>query len=208
MAENMMQTPLLPLKPRIRYHIHARPAATPWQLGRFEVDRMDHCINCGKCVDACIYGVHHRQEADVRRMAEPDHHLCRDCFRCVEQCPVGALRILPNLDYKAIGDDYVQPWMVLQMWQQAENGRVPVLGAGYRGPFGGKGWDSMWTDMSEIVRPTRDGIHGREYISTSVDLGRKPATLEFARDGRLLTESPTILQLPVPFVLSIPHGAN
>ena len=26
----------------------------------------------------------------------------------------------------------------------------------------------MWTDMSEIVRPTRDGIHGREYISTSV----------------------------------------
>ena len=39
----------------------------------------------------------------------------------------------------------------------------------------GAGFDSMWTDMSEIVRPTRDGIHGREYINTSVDLGRKAA---------------------------------
>jgi len=37
----------------------------------------------------------------------------------------------------------------------------------------------MWTDMSEIVRPTRDGIHGREYISTLVDLGRKVKFLEF-----------------------------
>ena len=25
--------------------------------------------------------------------------------------------------------------------------------------------------LSEIVRPTRDGIHGREYISTSADIG-------------------------------------
>ncbi len=33
--------------------------------------------------------------------------------------------------------------------------------------------------MSEIVRPTRDGIHGREYISTQVDLGRKWMSLEF-----------------------------
>jgi hypothetical protein len=39
----------------------------------------------------------------------------------------------------------------------------------------------MWTDMSEIVRPTRDGIHGREYISTAVDIGRKPAYLTFER---------------------------
>ena len=42
----------------------------------------------------------------------------------------------------------------------------------------------MWTDMSEIVRPTRDGIHGREYISTSVDIGRKLPCLAF-REGQL-----------------------
>ncbi len=61
--------------------------------------------------------------------------------------------------------------MFITLWKQAEDGKVPVTGAGYRGPFTGPGFDSMWTDMSEIVRPTRDGIHGREYISTSVELG-------------------------------------
>jgi len=40
------------------------------------------------------------------------------------------------------------------------------IGRGYRGTFAGEGFDSIWTDMSEIVRPTRDGIHGREYINT------------------------------------------
>jgi len=65
--------------------------------------------------------------------------------------------------------------MILTTWDQAENGRIPVSGAGYRGRFCGPGFDSMWTDMSEIVRPTRDGIHGREYISTSVDIGQAPA---------------------------------
>ena len=37
--------------------------------------------------------------------------------------------------------------------------------------------------MSEIVRPTRDGIHGREYISTSVDVGRKLTHLAFRTVG-------------------------
>lgn len=42
----------------------------------------------------------------------------------------------------------------------------------------------MWTDMSEIVRPTRDGIHGREYINTVVDLGRSLPYLQFDAAGR------------------------
>ena len=42
--------------------------------------------------------------------------------------------------------------------------------------------------MSEIVRPTRDGIHGREYISTSVDIGRKLPHLAFV-DGQLSVTS-------------------
>ena len=61
-------------------------------------------------------------------------------------------------------------------------------GAGYRGPFTGPGFDGMWTDMSEIVRPTRDGIHGREYISTSVELGRKLNHLTFDEKGQLLSK--------------------
>jgi hypothetical protein len=57
------------------------------------------------------------------------------------------------------------------------SGRKPPYSrvrAGYGGPFKGPGFDSIWTDMSEIVRPTCDGIHGREYISTTVDLEESP----------------------------------
>jgi hypothetical protein len=60
----------------------------------------------------------------------------------------------------------------------------------------------MWTDMSEIVRPTRDGIHGREYISTSVDIGRKLAHLSFV-DGRLADNPPPLLESPLPILFDV-----
>ena len=62
----------------------------------------------------------------------------------------------------------------------------------------------MWTDMSEIVRPTRDGIHGREYISTTVDLGRKLKALQFdAGSGRLASLVPPLVELPLPVIFDL-----
>jgi hypothetical protein len=58
--------------------------------------------------------------------------------------------------------------------------------------------------MSEIVRPTRDGIHGREYISTSVDIGPKPMRLSFAPDGRMLSAPAQLLEVQIPAVLDVP----
>jgi hypothetical protein len=57
--------------------------------------------------------------------------------------------------------------------------------------------------MSEIVRPTRDGIHGREFISTSVDLGKRVDHLEFDASGRLLTKMPRFVELPLPLVMDL-----
>ncbi|OGQ79868.1 MAG: hypothetical protein A2289_21510 [Deltaproteobacteria bacterium RIFOXYA12_FULL_58_15] len=96
------------------------------------------------------------------------------------------------------GDAHWTAETITQTWFQAETGRVPISGAGYGGPFAGQGFDSMWLDMSEIVRPTRDGIHGREEISTAVQLGGAPAMLEIDGAGQLLTEMPPILPLPLP----------
>ncbi|MGD1044996.1 MAG: hypothetical protein ABR936_06675, partial [Bacteroidota bacterium] len=87
-------------------------------------------------------------------------------------------------------------------WLEAETGKVPVSGAGYRGKFSGPGFDSMWTDMSEIVRPTRDGIHGREYISTSVDIGKKPFFLNF-QNNKLSTILPPLISIPFPVVFDM-----
>jgi hypothetical protein len=57
----------------------------------------------------------------------------------------------------------------------------------------------MWTDMSEIVRPTRDGIHGREYINTSVDIGRKNDHLVF-EDGELRGTPSPLVEVPLPVI--------
>ena len=45
----------------------------------------------------------------------------------------------------------------------------------------------MWLDTSEIVRPTRDGIHGRAYIATTEEVGARPAFLRFDRERLALT---------------------
>lgn len=99
------------------------------------------------------------------------------------------------------GDPYWTPEIISQTWYMAEKGKIPISGAGYGGPFAGPGFDAIWLDMSEIVRPTRDGIHGREYISTSVDLGRKLPLLRFDGGG-LAVAMPPLVQLPLPVIFN------
>lgn len=157
-----------------RYHIDTSPtklSSTP--IGKFEIIRKDNCFNCGRCMTQCIYDVHTRDDRDQRKMAEPVSHLCKNCFSCIQNCPQQALEMVRNSKFESLGNTYWTPDKILTIWNEAEEGKIPVFGAGYRGPFKGSGFDTIWTDMSEIVRPTRDGIHGREYIATAIDLGRK-----------------------------------
>lgn len=104
-------------------------------------------------------------------------------------------------DRAARGDPHWTAEVVTQTWYQAETGRIPISGAGYGGPFAGEGFDDIWLDMSEIVRPTRDGIHGREYISTTVALGRRLDALTFDQAGRLTSMLPPTVELPLPVLL-------
>jgi len=188
-----------------KYHIH--PKATPLDLEyifKFKIVRGENCINCGKCTKVCIYEAHKRRKDDPRKMADPNSVVCRNCFRCIQECPRGALAKSLDKDFTNIGGAFWKPDMLISLWKQAEDGKVPVSGAGYRGPFTGTGFDGMWTDMSEIVRPTRDGIHGREYIRTSVDLGRKLDHLTFDADGRLASKVPDTIDLPIPILFDTP----
>jgi ferredoxin len=129
---------------------------------------------------------------------------CMNCFRCVQNCPKGLIHKSINPEFKAIGDSHWSPDIISTLWYQAETGKIPVSGAGYPGPFSGPGFDSMWTDMSEIVRPTRDGIHGREYISTAVDLGRTSKTLYFTDNREMKGEYPRLIDIPLPMIMRIP----
>ena len=161
-----------------KYAIHTKPAAPRLRpVGKLGiVDWREDCSSCHNCVKrACIYGLY-RDEADTLRdeIGYLDYiYQCKGCLNCVQNCTKNILTRVVNPEYRRLGDDYYSPDIILSTWFQAETGRIPVSGSGYGGPFSGPGFDSMWTDMSEIVRPTRDGIHGREYINTSVDIGRK-----------------------------------
>jgi len=190
-----------------KYHIHAK--VTPLNLDyiyKFTIERGENCINCGKCTKVCIYEAHKRGKGgDPRKMADPNTMVCRNCFRCIQECPRGALEKSLDKDFLNIGGSYWKSDMLLTLWKQAEDGKVPVTGAGYRGPFTGPGFDSMWTDMSEIVRPTRDGIHGREYISTSVELGRKLNHLTFDEKGKLLSKIHDTIDIPIPIIFDFPQ---
>jgi len=108
--------------------------------------------------------------------------------------------------YQALGNDLYTPEIITGIMRQAERGEIPVSGCGYGGPFSGPGFDSMWTDMSEIVRPTRDGIHGREYISTAVEIGRRPERLQFDEEGDLVGDMPALTEIPIPIVFDLPEN--
>ena len=188
-----------------KYHIH--PKATPLDLDyvfKFKIVRGENCINCGKCSKVCIYEAHKRSKDDPRKMADPNTVVCRNCFRCIQECPRGALEKSLDKGFLSTGGAYWKPDMLISLWKQAEDGNVPVSGAGYRGPFTGTGFDSMWTDMSEIVRPTRDGIHGREYISTSVELGRRLNHLVFGAEGQLISKVPDTVDVSLPILFDVP----
>ena len=186
-----------------RYHLEVKDAKLDAPLARIQVVRdQDRCIGCGICAKACIYGVHARESAlvDLTRMAEPVHDKCVACHRCVNECPKDALALRTHPDFAALGDSYFSADTIETLHYEADTGRVPVSGCGYRGPFSGPGFDRMWTDMSEIVRPTRDGIHGRETICTGVALGRKPERLEFSKGGDLRSPLPPQVWIEVPMV--------
>ncbi len=186
----------LKLKPRPTLSRH--PIILPYRILR-----SDRCINCGTCIEACIYDCHSRSEEDSRILADPKENCCKNCFACIMRCPREALSMQTNEDYLVLGDRTYTPDIIRSIHEQAEQGKIPVSGAGYGGRFGGEYYDNIWTDMSEIVRPTRDGIHGREHISTSVTMGRMVRDIcgmVFDSRGNLKSHIPLNREIPLPVI--------
>ncbi len=198
-----------------RYHIPTQPAADieKWP-SRFKVKvrrtglaklLISEVLHYGPRKDVilsrpCMYGVF---SGPVGGFMPREEH-CVGCLRCTTEFPE-FVRIEHNPERRSLGDSYFTFNYVDQISYEASSGLVPVRGAGYRGKFGGEGWDGMWTDMSEIVRPTRDGIHGRETISTVVDIGYTPNFLQFDAAGQPVGNTPHTLSIQLPIVLDAPQ---
>ncbi|MFZ5821102.1 MAG: hypothetical protein ACOYYJ_14500, partial [Chloroflexota bacterium] len=197
-----------------RYHVktEAAPGIVRWpnrflvqvnkiQLALYMLGEVFHQRGDLKAITSrpCMYGTF---SGPIGGFA-PRPQYCVGCLRCTVQHPQ-ILTIRHNPAYQGMGDSYFHFGHIGAVAYEAETGSVPVKGAGYRGKFGGEGWDGMWTDMSEIVRPTRDGIHGREFISTVVEIGEKPSYLVFDDDGRPVGVAPRTLAVPIPFIFDVP----
>ncbi|MDO9110385.1 MAG: glutamate synthase-related protein [Desulfatirhabdiaceae bacterium] len=193
-----------------KYHIKPAPAAPHFiPVGRSGIiDFEEDCLKCTTCVKKrCLYDVYKNRAYDAQTLVDSIDHQCKNCFSCIQNCPRGVLSKTINPEFLRMGDAYWKPDIIHNTWFQAETGKIPVSGAGYRGPFSGPGFDAMWTDMSEIIRPTRDGIHGREYISTGIDVGRKQHHLEFDASGRVRLEMLPLVEVPLPVIFNVlPFG--
>lgn len=197
-----------------RYHIDTRQApniqfhpqrflvkVNRWKLAKLLVKEMVHYRGNKEVILSrpCIYGVF---SGPVGGFA-PRDELCVGCLRCTTQYPE-MVEVRHNPMRYMLGDPFFSPEMVDTVTHEAESGRLPIRGAGYRGRFGGEGWDGMWTDMSEIVRPTRDGIHGRESISTAVDIGEKLPFIKWDKKGEPTGHIPRTLSIPLPLLWDVP----
>lgn len=190
-----------------KYLVKVKLAAPRFEpISKYCIIESKPCLHCRLCVknDVCVYGVNEKRGFDILQVLDTGDYQCMGCLRCIQECKANILSRTINPRFYAMGDDYWNPDIISSLWNQATTGKIPVSGAGYRGPFCGPGFDRMWTDMSEIVRPTRDGIHGREYISTVVELGRRPERLEFDNRENLITEAMPFYELQIPIILDMP----
>lgn len=188
--------------PHIKPHPHSfNVRVKRLKLAQLLIKELIHYGGNWKVVSSrpCVYGVF---SGPIGGFA-PRERLCVGCLRCTTQYP-DMVTILRNPQRAKLGDSYFLPYHVDSIAYESESGRIPIRGAGYRGKFGGTGWDGMWTDMSEIVRPTRDGIHGREYISTEIDIGEKRPFIELDEQQHPIGSIPQTLSLPIPLLFDAP----
>jgi len=132
------------------------------------------------------------------KMADPNTVVCRNCFRCIQECPRGALEKSLDKDFLNIGGSYWKSDIFITLWKQAEDGKVPVTVpvTGARLP------DQGLTACGPICRKLSarhatefmDGIH--QHIR--LKLGRKLNHLTFDEKGKLLSKIHDTVDIPIP----------
>ncbi len=208
MPRTQLEAPKSDLVGYQRFSIERRPAANAYPVpSKFDVKARKFRLAAMLLHEAfqyrfnrkvvlsrpCIYGVFSGTLGGFR----PINEKCVGCMRCVQEYP-HIMTVRHSDAYQKLGDSHWTPDDVFSVLYEASTGRIPVKGMGYKGAFAGEGFDDMWTDMSEIVRPTRDGVYGREYISTVVDIGRKPRFLDFSRNDPI--SNVNSIEIPIPVI--------
>ncbi len=138
---------------------------------RVRIDKND-CIQCGRCVHQCGWGVYRMDDTDEYPV--PDHAKCGACHRCVTFCPGQAITIEKNpLAYKE--SDSLSSDLRKAIWRQAETGGVLLTGMGNDKPYL-RIFDHLLLDACQVTNPSIDPL--REPMELRTFLGPQ------ARPGR------------------------
>lgn len=164
----------------------------------------ERCMNCGRCIENCSYGVY-RKENDTIRINSRN---CVACHRCLAFCPRDAIDIeeKPN-DYRS------HPVWTREareaIFNQARTGKIILSGMGNAQPYPII-FDHLVLDACQVTNPSIDPL--REPIELRTYIGKKPSSLTLNRlpDGgmELCTKLGPNLQIETPIMIGhMSYGA-
>jgi len=151
------------------------PSRYPNEIGKYLVSLDDSCFHCGLCVKICPYGVFERVDG-FNYVSTPKSANCLgpDCkegpFSCVTKCPVEAIKIEMDPQWKTLGDYRWTPDLIIATWQQAESGEIPQGTFEYKIGASAGGFDKFEfaIDNSHPVP-----LDEADKISTCISLNRR-----------------------------------
>jgi glutamate synthase domain-containing protein 2 len=167
--------------------IKHRPSPYRSEISLYQISLSDDCFHCGLCVDVCPYGVFERKEG-FNHVSTPNSDLCEgpNCkagaYHCVTKCPVDAIKIDVDPQWKTLGDFRWTPELIVSTWQQAETGETPNGHREYKTGSSGGGFDRFDFMVEDSAPITPEEV---ERIDLSISLNRRE-------------DSPSV-EIPVPW---------
>lgn len=155
------------------------------------------CINCGLCVNQCANECHYYLANDKKTLLVNSNN-CVACHRCVDLCPVGALRIEKYVcDYRE-NENWTAQYQQ-EICRQANTGSTLLSAMGNPKPYPIY-WDKILLNASQVTNPSIDPL--REPMEIRTILGRKPEKLRVEKKGKSITKMPPQVMLETPIMFS------
>jgi glutamate synthase domain-containing protein 2/ferredoxin len=145
------------------------------EIGKYRITLNEQCFHCGYCDEVCPNNVFRRLDG-FNRMQVPRSDNCagENCangsFVCIEQCPVRAISIELDPQWKSLGDFRWTPDLIMANWKQAETGELPEDDYEYRIGGSGGGFDVFDFIIKHNDVPSPEALR---YINTSIELNKR-----------------------------------
>lgn len=149
------------------------PSRFLYQIGKYKVSLSPECFHCGLCVDICPHRVFERTEG-TNFVLPLRSSFCRgaDCasgaYFCRRKCPVDAISIEADPQWKSLGDYRWTQDLILSTWLEAERGELPPDCFEHRFGDSGGGFD-----VFDLKWNTREAEEDLSAVDTSISLNRR-----------------------------------